>query len=60
MLHPWKERQYILDTYASNQVQDNEEKVIAYGSKQLSKTKKNYFVTREELLTVVHFVTPFE
>ena len=60
--------QFILDTDASNchigavlsQVQDGEEKVICYGSKVLSKSERNYCVTRRELLAVVYFVTQFK
>ena len=55
---------FILDTDASNlaigavlsQVQDGEEKVIAYGSRTLHKPEINYCVTRKELLAVVYFV----
>ena len=42
-----------------SQVQDGQEKVIAFGSKMLSKTKRNYCITRWELLAVVHFVSQF-
>ena len=52
---------FILDTDASNtglgavlsQVQGGEEKVIAFHSKSLSKSERNYCVTRKELLAVV-------
>ena len=55
---------FLLDTDASNchigavlsQRQGEEEKVIAYGSKVLSKSEQNYCVTRRELLAVVHFI----
>jgi len=52
--------QFILDTYASDiglgavlsQVQNSEEKVIAYASSTLQKPAKHYEVTRKELLAV--------
>jgi hypothetical protein len=56
----------VLDTDASNvgmggvlsQVQDNKEKVIAYGSKKLDKQQR-YSVTRRELLAVITFIHQF-
>ena len=58
---------FLLDTDASNchigavlsQRQGGEEKVIAYGSKVLSKSERNYCVTRRELLAVVHFIRQY-
>ena len=58
---------FILDTDASNchigavlsQKQAQGDKVIAYGSKVLSKSERNYCVTRRELLAVVHFITHY-
>ena len=55
---------FILDTDASgqtigcvlSQVQDGEEKVIAYGSRALSHQERNYCVTDRELLAVWYFV----
>ena len=41
------------------QTQDGEERVIAYGSKKMSKSEKNYGVTKKELLSVVVFVRQF-
>ena len=54
LVHPQLEGEFILDTDASNegigavlsQVQDGQEKVIAYGRKMLSKTERNYCITR--------------
>ena len=56
---------FILDTDASNvaigsvlsQVQDGQEKVIAYGSKTLNRAQRNYCTTKRELLAIFHFVT---
>ena len=58
---------YVLDTDASNtgigavlsQVIDSVEHVLGYASRSLSKTERNYCVTRKELLAVVHFVRHF-
>ena len=58
---------FILDTDASNhgigavlsQKQDGVEKVIAYFSRVLSKTERNYCVTRRELLAVVDSIKSF-
>ena len=68
LVHPQPEGKFILDTDASNegigtilsQVQDGQEKVIAYGSKMLSKAEYNYCITRHELLAVMHFVSQFK
>ena len=62
------EDMFILDTDASNchvggvlsQMQNGQEKVISYGSKVLSKSERNYCVTRRELLAVVHFCTQYK
>ena len=64
---PLDEGDFILDTDASavgigavlQQVQDNEEKVIAYGSKKLSRQQRRYCVTRRELLAIVVFLREF-
>ena len=64
MAHPQDDGQFILDTDASanttgcvlSQVQDGKEKVIAYGSRTLSKTERNYCVTDRELLAVRYFM----
>ena len=67
LAHPTAQDTFILDTDASNvaigavlsQRQGDQEKVIAYGSKALSKEERNYCVTRRELLAVVHFVEAY-
>jgi len=59
--------EFVLDTDASNigvgavlsQVQEGEERVIAYFSRVLSKTERNYCVTRRELLAIVNSVKFF-
>ena len=58
---------FILDTDASNhaigavlsQKTGNEERVIAYASRTLSKSERKYCVTRKELLALVYFVKYF-
>ena len=60
-------KQFILDTDASDtgiggvlsQVQDGEERVVAYASRSLSKAERRYCVTHIELLAVVHFTKNF-
>lgn len=67
LAYPNREGQFILDTDASDvaigavlsQSQGEEEKVIAYGSKALSREERNYCVTRRELLAVVHFIEAY-
>ena len=64
---PREEGNFILDTDASarrhggilHQVQDGEERVLAYGSKKLSRQQRNYCVTRRELLAIVVFLREF-
>ncbi|XP_038066604.1 uncharacterized protein LOC119736660 [Patiria miniata] len=59
--------EFILDTDASDygigavlsQRQDGTEKVIAYASRALTKSERNYCVTRKELLALVFFVKHF-
>ena len=59
--------QYILDTDASDvglgavlsQVQDGEERVIAYASRTLQKPERNYETTKRELLAVVYGLKQF-
>jgi hypothetical protein len=65
--YPVMDAPYILDTDASltgigavlSQVVDGQEMVLGYASRTLSKTERNYCVTRRELLAVVHFVKHF-
>lgn len=65
--YPRSEGKFVLDTDASNmaiggvlsQLQDGEERVIAYFSKVLSKPERNYCVTRRELLAVVKSIEHF-
>jgi transposase InsO family protein/predicted aspartyl protease len=67
LAYPRNDATFILDTDASDvgigavlsQMIDGEEKVIAYGSRVLSKAEKNYCVTRRELLAVVHFIKAY-
>ena len=39
-----------------SQIQDGEERVIAYASKSLTKSQRRYCTTKRELLAVVHFL----
>ena len=58
---------FTLDTDASDeaiggvlsQAQGGSERVIAYGSRKLSRTEKNYSVTRRELLAIIYFLKYF-
>ncbi len=58
---------FVLDTDASEQGigavlfqnQDGVECVIAYGSRTLTKSERNYCATRRELLALVHFMPHF-
>src|SRR5208282_3755783 len=64
---PAAEGLFTLDTDASktaagavlSQNQDGVERVIAYASKTLSRTQRNYCVTRRELLAIIHFLRYF-
>ena len=65
--YPRDEGELFLDTDASgyalggilSQVQDGEERVLAYASKALSPAEQRYCTTRRELLAVVTFATHF-
>lgn len=67
LAYPTPDDYFILDTDASsfgmgavlNQVQNGEEKVIAYFSKCFSRSVRNYCVTRKKLLAVVTAVKHF-
>ena len=67
MAYPDSKATFILDTDASqdgigavlSQEVDGREKVIAYGSRVLTKPERQYCITRRELLAVVHFVKYF-
>ena len=67
MGYPRQDCSFILDTDACDvsigavlsQFQDGRERVIAYASRVLNKTQRNYCVTDRELLAVVHFTTHF-
>lgn len=60
--------EFILDTDASSfaigavltQIQDGQERVIAYASRTLEKPEQNYCVTRKEMLAVVFFTKYFK
>ncbi|VDI81855.1 Hypothetical predicted protein [Mytilus galloprovincialis] len=64
---PKSDGNLILDTDASNvgvgavlsQMQNDEERVIAYSSRALSSSQQNYCITKRELLAVVLFVEQF-
>ena len=65
---PQNDCQYILDTDASEhgigavlaQIQEGEERVIAYASRLYSAAEKRYCVTQKELLAVVFFLRQFK
>ena len=68
LAHPNFSRPFIIDTDASDtgigavlsQIDDNGmERVVAYGSRVLSKPERRYCVTRRELLAVVFFTRQF-
>ena len=68
MAYPVASASFILDTDASNtgigavlsQKIDDEERVIAYASRALTKPERQYCVTRKELLAVVYFCKYFK
>ena len=65
---PCKEGKYVLDTDASfgaigavlSQIQNGEERVIAYASRILTKAQRKYCITRKELLAIYVFVKKFK
>lgn len=67
LAYPKIDQPYILDTDASNtgvgavlsQVQDGQERVIAYFSKTLNRAERNYCTTRKELLAIVKAAAHF-
>ena len=67
LAYPEPGKDFILDTDASNegvgavlsQEIDGQERVIAYFSKSLSRSERNYCVTRKELLAIVKAVEHF-
>ena len=68
LVYPCEGGDFILDTDASNfgigavlsQIQEGEEKVLAYASRALTKQERRYCVTRKELLAVVYFTQYFK
>ncbi len=67
LAYPNRDATFVLDTDASDtgigavlsQIIDDEEHVVAYGSRVLTKQERRYCVTRRELLAVVHFVKTY-
>lgn len=68
LVYPDFTKEFILDTDASNTAigavlsqvgQDGQEHVIAYGSRILTKSERQYCVTRRELLAVIVFTKHF-
>ena len=68
LAYPTVDGEYILDTDASNwalgavlsQIQDGEQRVLAYASHTLKPEQRNYCTTKKELLAVVTFVEHFK
>ena len=68
LAYPTREGQFVLDTDASHdcmggvlsQIQNGQEKVIAYASKKFSQSQRQYCITRKELLAVHQFVHHFK
>ena len=67
LAYPDPSTEFVLDTDASGygigavlaQVQEGKERVIAYGSKSLTKEERRYCVTKRELLAVVYFLKQY-
>ncbi len=67
LAYPRSEGKFVLDTDVSgagigavlSQVQDGQERVIAYASKTMNRTPRRYCTTQRELLAVVTFVKHF-
>jgi hypothetical protein len=67
LAYPRPGGRFIVDTDASNvgiggvlsQIQNGEERMIAYCSKMLNKAERNYCVTRRELLAIVRTLEHF-
>ena len=67
LTYPTETGNFVLDTDASSeaigavlsQIQDGEERVLAYYSRKLSQPERNYCVTRQELLAVISSLKHF-
>ena len=67
LAYPDPQCEFIVDTDASaygigavlSQIQNGEERVIAYGSRSLTKEERRYCVTRREMLAIVYFLKYF-
>ena len=67
LVYPDLTKPFILDTDACDrgigavlsQMHDGQERVVAYGSRAFSKSKRNYATTRKELLAVVYLTRYF-